>query len=66
MLRLTKEREARGWSKLELARQARLAPGFISQIEQGRYKPYPVQLQRLSAALDWRRDPERLLEEDAS
>lgn len=51
MKRLTREREKKGWSKNELARQAQLNPSTVSLIEAGRLQPYPVQLVKLTAAL---------------
>jgi ribosome-binding protein aMBF1 (putative translation factor) len=61
--RLQREREARGWSKSELARQARMANSTVGAIEAGRLKPYPSQLAKLSEALDWEGEPEQLLHE---
>jgi transcriptional regulator with XRE-family HTH domain len=52
MKRLTHEREKKGWSKNELARQAQLNPSTVSLIEAGRMQPYPVQLAKLLCALD--------------
>jgi transcriptional regulator with XRE-family HTH domain len=63
MLRITRLREGKGWPKLELARQARLTPGLVTQIEAGRFRPYEVQLARIAKALDWAGDPGELLEE---
>src|SRR5437773_12171735 len=51
MLRLTAERQARGWNKTELARRARMQPGELSKIESGRMRPYPKQLRKLGRAL---------------
>ena len=51
MLRLSVEREARGWSKSELARRARMQPGEVGKIETGRLRPYPSQLRKLGRAL---------------
>ncbi len=53
MLRLTKERERRGWSKAALARSASLDQDLMSKIESGRVRPYPAELRRLVVALDW-------------
>ncbi len=53
MLRLTRERERRGWSKAALARSASLDQGLMSKIESGRVRPYPNELRRLAEALDW-------------
>lgn len=51
MKKLTELRRARGWSKAELARRARLAEGDVGKIESGRLLPYEPQLQRLARAL---------------
>lgn len=51
MKRLTREREKKGWSKNELARQAQLNPSTVSLIEAGRLWPYPVQIVKLTEAL---------------
>ena len=53
MLRLTKERERRGWSKAALARSASLDQALMSKIESGRVRPYPTELRRLAEALNW-------------
>ncbi len=50
-MKLQDEREARGWSKSELARRAGLNHTTIGQIESGRFRPYPGQLRKLAAAL---------------
>ena len=60
---LTREREARGWSRAELGRQARLHPARVGQGENGRAVLYDVELQRLAAALDFAGDPAALLED---
>ena len=60
---LTREREARGWSRAELGRQARLHPARVGQGENGRAVLYDVELQRLAAALDVAGDPAALLED---
>jgi ribosome-binding protein aMBF1 (putative translation factor) len=51
MLRLTVERQVRGWNKTELARRARMQPAELSKIESGRMRPYPKQLRKLGRAL---------------
>ena len=51
LLRLTAERQRRGWSKAELARRARLDQANLSRIESGRVRPYEVELRRLARAL---------------
>ena len=63
MLRLTHEREKRGWSKAKLARRADLDQGIQCKIENRRVNPYPVELRRVARALGWREDPARLLDE---
>lgn len=64
MLRITLERERRGMTKAALARAASVDQGLMSKIESGRVRPYPGQLRRLAAALEWGGDqPEALLGE---
>lgn len=63
MKNLTREREARGWSKSELGRQARLHPARVGQGENGRAILYDVELARIAAALGWTGDPHALLED---
>ena len=60
---LTREREARKWSRAELGRQSRLHPTRVGQAENGRALLYDVEMQRLAAALDWSGDPAALLED---
>jgi ribosome-binding protein aMBF1 (putative translation factor) len=50
---LTREREARHWSRAELARRARMNPADVGKIEAGRATPYPGQLRKLAQALEW-------------
>jgi len=50
-MKLQHERQARGWSKSELARRAGLNHTTIGQIESRRFKPYPGQLRKLAFAL---------------
>lgn len=52
MKKLTELRQARGWSKAELARRAHLAEGDVGKIESGRLVPYEAQLRRLARVLD--------------
>lgn len=47
---ITKLRQERGWSRAELARQARLNSSTVGQIESGRLKPYKSQLEKLATA----------------
>jgi len=65
MKRLQQEREARGWSKSELARRARMANSTIGAIEAGRLIPYESQLEKLSKALDWTGAAKELMHEVA-
>jgi transcriptional regulator with XRE-family HTH domain len=60
---LTREREARGWSRSELARRASVNAATVGQIEIGRLIPYDVQLQKIAAALSWTGEPAKLMEE---
>ena len=60
---LTREREARGWSRAELGRQARLHPARVGQGENGRAVLYDVELERLAAALEWTGDPGDLIKD---
>ena len=61
---LKEHREARGWSRAELARQARLNATTVSWIESGRFRPYRVQRQKLARALGLTlQDLERCLDE---
>lgn len=66
MNRLRQEREARNWSRSELARRAVLNAVTVSTIESGRLLPYDIQLEKLAKALGWQRAPEELLEEAES
>jgi ribosome-binding protein aMBF1 (putative translation factor) len=51
MLRITQERERRGWSRTELARRARMQPGDVGKIEARRLRAYPGQAERLARVL---------------
>jgi transcriptional regulator with XRE-family HTH domain len=51
MITLTKLREAKGWSRAELGRRARMSGGDIGKIENGRMVPYESQLTKLARAL---------------
>jgi transcriptional regulator with XRE-family HTH domain len=63
MLRLTLERESRGWSQAELARRARLHPSELSKIESGRIRPDRPLLRRLARHLGLpAADAERLVD----
>jgi len=52
MKRLTHLRMARGWTKAELARRARVHPSQIGLFESGRLIPYEGQLAKLATALE--------------
>jgi transcriptional regulator with XRE-family HTH domain len=51
MNRLRSLREAKGWSRSELARRAGLNQTTVSAIESGRLVAYPRQLAKLAGAL---------------
>jgi len=53
---LTSMRVARGWSRSELARRARMTPADVGKIEAGRLVPYDSQLRKLARALGVRSD----------
>ena len=44
-------REARRWSRAELARRAGMNAVTVGQIELGRLLPYPSQIRKLASAL---------------
>ena len=50
-MKMTAERERRGWSQAELARRAGLNATTVSLIESGRFIPYDKQLAKLGRAL---------------
>lgn len=56
-------REQLSLSKAELARRTGMQQGLIGWIESRRFIPYDSQLAKLAAALNWKDDPARLLEE---
>jgi transcriptional regulator with XRE-family HTH domain len=58
---LKAERKKLGWSQARLAREAELCQATVSQIENGRLRPYPSQLLKLANAVNWSGDPEDLL-----
>ena len=62
MKAMTKEREARGWSRAELARRADMNAATVGQIEAGRFIPYPAQLRKIAVALGFNGEPAALLE----
>lgn len=53
MLKMTAIRNEKGMSMSALARKAEMHVSSISQIESGRFEPYPVQKQKIADALDW-------------
>ena len=61
-IRLKKERLARNMKKSELSRASGIQAGTISWMEEGRFKPYPSQQEKLATALDVD-EPQSLLEE---
>ena len=63
MTRLKAEREKRGLSRAALARAASVGEGIYGQIENRRRVPYDPEIERIAAALEWRGDPRRLLED---
>jgi len=60
-IELTRQREARGWTKRELGARADLHPSRVGVIENGRVVPYDVELARLAHALGFTGDPHDLL-----
>ncbi len=62
ILILTREREKRGLSKFALGRIANVHPATVGKIESGRQVPYAPQLTRLAEALEWKGEPQELLE----
>lgn len=51
MNKIQELREAKGWSRSELARQARMDAGDVSKIERGILVPYPGQVMKIAWAL---------------
>lgn len=51
MNKIQELREARGWSRSELARQARMDAGDIGKIERCILRPYPGQVMKIAKAL---------------
>lgn len=62
MLKVQKERQAQGLSQAALARRAEMHQASLSSIETGRFRPYPGQLARIAAALEWQGDAQELLD----
>lgn len=65
MIMLTKVREAQGFSMRKLDKVANVCASDISKAESRGLKLYPVQMERIAAALGWTDDPMLLLEEVA-
>lgn len=63
MLRLKTERMRLRKSQSEIARLTGMHVTTISQIENGHLNPYPGQVTKLVAALEWAQDPKGLFEE---
>ncbi len=63
MLQAKKERIELEWSQAKLARVAEMHPSSVSLIENGKMTPYPAQIKKLTAALDWQGNPEDLFKE---
>ena len=61
-LRLTECREERELTKQKLSFASHVPATTIGQIESGRFRPYPPQLERLARALGFLGDPAELLE----
>lgn len=55
-LRLTVEREERGWTKTKLAREAKTQLSHLSRVESGKQEPYEPVKERLSDVLDVPKD----------
>lgn len=51
MSKIQELREAQGWSRSELARQARMDAGDVNKIERGILVPYPGQVLKIAKAL---------------
>lgn len=63
MVKLTQLREAAGLTRARLGGLANVHPSRVGQAENGRVRPYRVELARLAAALDYDDDPDTLLDE---
>ena len=62
-MRLKDERIKLDWSQARFAREAELCQSTVSQIENGHLRPYPNQLRKLAQTLNWKGDPQDLLQE---
>lgn len=65
MILLTKVREDARLSKRKLDRLSNVCASDISKAETRGLRLYPVQMERIAAALEWEGDPMALLEEVA-
>lgn len=62
MLRLTKLRESKGWSKFKLGAKSGVHPSVVGKIEGRRIVPYDPMLEKLARALGVKR-PKSLLDD---
>ena len=62
-MKLTQLREAKGWSRAKLAREAELNPATVGRAESRREVPYDGQLQRMADALGYEGEPRDLLDD---
>lgn len=60
---MTELRKERGLSMSAFARKAEMHVSSISQIEGGRLMPYPGQIMKIAAALNWEGNPAVLFQE---
>lgn len=60
---MTELRKEQGLSMSALAREAEMHVSSISQIEGGRLMPYPGQVAKIAAALNWEGNPAELFQE---
>jgi transcriptional regulator with XRE-family HTH domain len=64
LLMMTRRREERELTRTKLGALSEVHPARVGQIENQRVRPYPPELQRIAAALDWpAARAEELLEE---
>ncbi|MEG0505478.1 MAG: helix-turn-helix transcriptional regulator [Raoultibacter sp.] len=63
MQRCKLERLMHDMKQSEVARMTGMHPTSISAIENGRLRPYPGQIEKIAAALNWNGDPAALFEE---
>lgn len=63
MQRCKLERLLHDMKQSEMARMTGMHPTSISAIENGRLRPYPGQVEKIVAALEWEGDPAELFEE---